>query len=185
MAIDESVAKELGNLKFLREDRSAHGPEHSIEVQLPILKYIQSHSPAWAGFDTRFVPVCIMNIDYSDEFMHRCMVLGEHIAGIIRSSGSIGIIASSDFSHYIPPETIEKHEMQVIKSILGLDVPGFFDALYSSNASVCGYGPIAVLLSAAKELALDARLVHSSNSGGTSSVSYRAVCFEEKHYKKK
>ncbi len=169
--IDENLAAELMRRTDIADDAGAHLAEHSIEVQLPFLqKRFNSFS---------FVPVCIMNIGYSDELMDACISTGEIIADIISKSnpGDIGIIASSDFSHYVPPETIEKREKPIMKAIMGLDVSGFFDALSSSNASVCGYGPIAVLMAAAKKLGLKARDIHSSNSGGEKAVSYRAIGF--------
>lgn len=169
--IDEKLAsKLLSESDFLAEDARAHAAEHSIEVQLPFLQERFN--------DFRFVPICIMNTGYSDEFMEKCIVIGESVAEIARSLGGIGIVASSDFSHYVPPETIEKREKHVVNAILELDVPKFFDALAGSDASVCGYGPIAVLMSAAKELGLRARDIHNSNSGGGSAVSYRAIGFE-------
>ena len=59
---------------------------------------------------------------------------------------------------------------------------GFFRVLEENQASVCGFGPIAVLMAAAKVLGLKGRLLHSSNSGeGTgdfsSVVAYHAIGF--------
>jgi len=172
--IDKTIAAELFRRTDIADDAAAHMAEHSIEVQLPFLqKRFSSNSFS-------FVPICIMNISYSDEFMDACVGTGEIIADIVKSKSSsdaIGVIASSDFSHYVAPDTIEKREKPIVKAILELDVPKFFDALSSTNASVCGYGPIAVLMAAAKKLKLRARDIHSSDSGGGKAVSYRAIGF--------
>ncbi len=172
--IDSGLANTLNNgCDFLEEDSSAHIQEHSIEVQLPFLQH------RFGKFS--FVPVCIMNAGYSEEFMKKCERLGKVIAEAVKGKNT-GIVASSDFSHYIPLESAERVEKEVIGEILELDLEGFFRVLEREQASVCGFGPIAVLMAAAKELGLKGKLLHSSNSGeGTgdfsSVVSYRAVGF--------
>ena len=179
--INERLAAELMRRTDIFDDAGAHLAEHSIEVQLPFIQHLSRHSPAWKAYsDFSFVPVCIMNTGYDDVFLEACVSTGEIIADIIgkRNSGDIGIIASSDFSHYVAPDSIEKREKQIVKAIMELDVPKFFDALSGSDASVCGFGPIAVLMAAAKKLGLSARDIHSSNSGGDKAVSYRAIGFE-------
>jgi len=181
--VDGRLAAELLRRTDIADDAGAHMAEHSIEVQLPFLqKRFNSNSFS-------FVPVCIMNTSYSDGFMDACVGIGEVIADIVKNSnsGDIGIIASSDFSHYVAPDTIGKREKSIVRAILEMDVSKFFDALSSGYAggsaadaasSVCGYGPIAVLMAAAKKLDLKARDIDSSNSGGSKAVSYRAIGFE-------
>ncbi len=172
--IDSDLANALNNkCGFLDEDSSAHMQEHSIEVQLPFLQH------RFRGFS--FVPVCIMNASYSGEFLRECERLGKAAAEAVKA-GKAGVIASSDFSHYVPLEAAEKVEKEVIGKILGLDLKGFFRVLEKNQASICGFGPIAVLMAAAKELGLKGKLLHSSNSGEgtgdfTSVVSYRAIVF--------
>jgi AmmeMemoRadiSam system protein B len=113
--------------------------------------------------------------------MEKCVLLGERIADIVGENGrkgkAVGVIASSDFSHYVDPRTIMEREAPLVGAILKLDVPVFFDALSSSDASVCGYGPIAVLMACAKKLGLRAKDLHNSDSGGPRAVSYRAIGF--------
>lgn len=172
--IDSGLANTLNNgCDFLDEDSSAHMQEHSIEVQLPFLQH------RFGKFS--FVPVCIMNAGYSEEFMKECKRLGKVIAEAVKGKNA-GIVASSDFSHYIPLEVAERIDGKAIGEILELDLKGFFRVLEREQASVCGFGPIAVLMAAAKSLGLKGRLLHSSNSGeGTgdfsSVVSYRAIGF--------
>jgi AmmeMemoRadiSam system protein B len=172
--IDENIAAEIMRRTDIADDASAHAGEHSIEVQIPFLQ------KRFKSF--RFVPVCIMNTDYSDSFMDKCITTGEIIAEIVKhslkSGKKIGLIASSDFSHYVRPDLIERMEKPIVKAILELNIPRFFDILSSSDASVCGYGPIAVLMAFAGKMGLRARSIDSSNSGGDSAVSYRAIGFE-------
>ena len=162
---------------FLKENMDAHAVEHSIEVQLPFLQH--KFGGKGKGFD--FVPVSIMNTDYSEGFMHDCEKLGKAIA-MMAKKHKIGIVASSDFSHYVPKEEASGLDGKAMKKILKLDVSGFFRTLDLISASVCGYGPIAVLMSAARALGLKGRLLHSSTSGDVTGddrlvVAYHAIGF--------
>lgn len=173
-SIDSPLAnKLLSKCDFLSEDSLAHMQEHSIEVQIPFLQH------RFKKFS--MVPVCIMNTDYSGEFLRKCGGLGRAIAGLMEGDG-IRVIASSDFSHYVPLEEAERIDGMALEKILGLDLPGFFRVLKENQASICGFGPIAVLMAASKALGLKGKLLHSSNSGEatgdfSSVVTYRAIGF--------
>jgi len=172
--INPRLAGDIKKSNLVSEDALSHEREHSIEVQIPLLQYrLKSFS---------FVPISIMNVDYSPEFLDRCVKLGKTIARIVRK-GSVGVIASSDFSHYLPLSTAKQKDKKAIEKIRQLDIVGLFGALDNMHASVCGYGPIAVLMSMAKELRLKAKVIHSSTSAEAtgdedSVVSYHAIGFE-------
>jgi len=172
--IDPVLAKTLGRCEVLAEDELAHMHEHSIEVQLPFMQH---------RFGTfKFVPVSIANIDYSDEFLKKCEVLGKHIAKAIKGKNT-GVVASSDFSHYLPAKIADAKDAKAIERIKKLDAAGFFRVLEDNNASVCGYGPIAVVMYAAKHLGMKgATVIKHSNSGDAtgdyaSVVAYYAIGF--------
>jgi AmmeMemoRadiSam system protein B len=172
--IDTGLASQLKKCGILEDDALAHAHEHSIEVQLPFLQYRLG--------DFMFVPVSITNIEYSDDFLGKCALLGKHIAKTIGRRPA-GIIASSDFSHYLPAEIADKKDSQAIEKIAKLDASGFFRALEESDASVCGYGPVAVAMSAAKAMGMKgAKVLNHTNSGDatgdySSVVSYYAIGF--------
>jgi AmmeMemoRadiSam system protein B len=174
--IDAKLAGKLksgGSCSFIRDDELSHMQEHSIEVQLPFLQH------RFGKFT--FVPVCIMNLSYSDEFLSKCEALGKAIAKIMRTE-SVGLVASSDFSHYLPQDVADMKDEAVAGRILKLDLKGFFRELEEVDASVCGYGPIAVAMAAAKELGLKAKLIHKSSSGDETGdynavVAYYAIGF--------
>jgi hypothetical protein len=180
VSINQKAARRLmESCKFLKDDGSAHSQEHSVEVQLPLLQ----HRFGSNAFD--FVPVSIMNVDYSAEFLQKCERLGAAIAGLVKSgagASGTGAIASSDFSHYLPRDVAEQRDGAALKKILALDTGGLFKALEGMDASVCGYGPIAVLMSAARKLGLRAELINKSDSGDAtgdagSVVAYYAIGF--------
>jgi hypothetical protein len=173
--IDSRLAKELEKCSVLEEDDLAHAREHSIEVQLPFLQY------RFKKFS--FVPISISNTDYSDDFLGKCEMLGRHIAKTVKGK-SVGMIASSDFSHYLPAKIADKKDSEAVEKVISLDTKGFFVTLERVDASVCGYAPIAVVMSAAKAMGLKkAEVINHTNSGDatgdySSVVSYYAIGFK-------
>lgn len=139
-------------------DETAHRYEHSIEVQLPFLQYLYGD-----GF--MFMPI---SMALQDE--ETAMEVGDAIVGAIQTSNrEVIILASSDFTHYEPDEIARNTDNYVIESILRLDVDEMYSRLRSRNASVCGYGPIAVLMHASKMLgATEAELTMYATSGDVS-----------------
>ncbi len=171
--IDEKIPEDLMKCGFLREDDSAHMMEHSIEVQLPLLQQRFSRFT--------FVPVCIQNLDFSDKFLEKCKSLGEAMAGAMKKH-DFRVIASSDFSHYIPEEEAKEKDGKAVEMIRKLNLKGLFRTLESTDASVCGYGPILVAMSYARSLGLKAKVIRKSSSGDvtgdySSVVSYYSIGF--------
>lgn len=161
IVIKEDVAEKLiEKCELIEYDVMAHEGEHSIEVQLPFLQYR-------FGNDFKFVPMSIVN-EFADEtLLESCRVVGKCIADVIKKEKEKWVIlASSDFSHYIPQEMAEKTDNYAIKGILKLDEKDFFARINERNASLCGFGPIAVAIVVAKELgAKKAKLLKYATSG--------------------
>lgn len=142
--------------RIIDTDETAHKYEHSIEVQLPFLQHRFS--------DFKIVPICM---GMQDE--ETALDVGSELAEAMgKVNKKVVIIASSDFSHYKPDKVAREDDAYFINSILNMDMPGFYRKLYERNASVCGYGPIAAMLTATKELgATKATLLKYSTSGDT------------------
>ncbi|MBN2101590.1 MAG: AmmeMemoRadiSam system protein B [Candidatus Aenigmarchaeota archaeon] len=172
--IDDDIAFHLEKTGVVDNDSMAHLNEHSIEVQLPFLQ------KKFKGFS--IVPISILNIDYSANLLEKCIELGKRIAEIAKKK-DINIVASSDFSHYIALEEAKEKDSKAVENILSLDIKNFFAVLETMDASVCGYAPIAVLMSAAKEMGLNTiEILHESSSGDVlrnyrSVVTYKAIGF--------
>ena len=162
--IDNKVASKLIDSSPLIEyDILAHESEHSIEVQLPFLQYRFNE-------DFKFVPICVINEYPSFDFLEECKIVGKAIVDVIRKEKEWIIIASSDFSHYIPYEDALSTDNYVIEAILKLNEKDFFLRLQERNASVCGFGPIAIAIIASKELgAKKGELLKYSTSGDITS----------------
>jgi AmmeMemoRadiSam system protein B len=159
VAIHEEIAEKiLKECKVVEHDVIAHQYEHSIEVQLPFLQYRY-------GNDFKFVPIVILNEFADDLLLENCRLVGKAIANVVKKEKLI-ILASSDFSHYVPQKTAKKVDLSLIEEIKRLDEKKFFEKIMEKNASVCGFGGIASAIVAAKELgAKKAELLKYATSG--------------------
>ncbi len=152
-SINEALAKKLWT-GIIDKDQIAHMHEHSIEVQLPFLQFCARDKK----FD--FIPICMAMQDFetSEE-------VGNILANAIKDTDeNIVIIASSDFSHAgfnyasMPPLGVrvdkyaEKQDKLAIEKILEVDPKGLIDTVHKNNITMCGYGPVAVMLTASKML---------------------------------
>jgi len=134
------------------DDLSYSNQENSIEVQLPFLQYI------YRGHHFSIAPIVMALQDH-----HTSKKTGEQLAKIIKTDERrICVIASTDLSHEgvgygrIPPKDLRVDEYArtqdgyAVKKILQGDSAGLIDVIYEKNISMCGYGPVIALLSAAK-----------------------------------
>jgi AmmeMemoRadiSam system protein B len=161
VAIKEDVAEKiLKESKIIEHDVIAHQHEHSIEVQLPFLQYRYNGN-------FKFVPIVILNEFADDVLLENCRLIGKAIANVIKKEKEKWIVlASSDFSHYLPQKTAKKIDLSLIEEIKKLDEKKFFEKISEKNASVCGFGGIAATIVAAKELgAKKAELLKYATSG--------------------
>jgi AmmeMemoRadiSam system protein B len=151
-------------------DEQAHWREHSIEVQLP---FLMRRRP-----DVRVLPVCLKHLGLDD-----CAELGDALARVIDRLGEpVGIVASSDMSHYQPDDVARSLDHRAIEAILDRDPAALFETVHREAISMCGVIPATVALTAANELgAVDAHLVAYATSGDVSGdytavVGYAGVC---------
>ncbi len=161
IAISEQMAEKIKKeCKILEYDVLAHQYEHSIEVQLPFLQFR-------FGSDFKFVPISILN-EFADEtLLESCKLIGKGIANAIKSEKEKWIVlASSDFSHYVPHQTAKRVDKDLIKSIIRLNSKELFEKINEKDASVCGFGPIAIAIEVAKNLgAKKGKLLKYATSG--------------------
>jgi len=156
--INQKMSKKLlENCNLLENDFLSHKNEHSIEVQLPFLQYK-------FGNNFKFVPISVKNEYPNQDFLEKCEIVGNSIAKSIDKNWTI--IASSDFSHYVPKKYAKMVDKDAIDSILKLDEKEFFEKIRKNNISICGFGPIAIAIIVAKKLgAKKAELLKYSTSG--------------------
>ncbi|MCL2295996.1 MAG: AmmeMemoRadiSam system protein B [Methanomassiliicoccaceae archaeon] len=128
--IHEGIAADLKEM--IPSDCGAHKYEHSIEVQVPFIQFIDK--------DPKIVPIIMR--DQSKES-------AERLAAAIRSAckgRDVIIIASSDMAHYIPKKDAERLNSMVLEKIRAKDVDGMYSAVEKNRISVCGYGPMAAAI---------------------------------------
>ncbi len=175
--LDVGFINKLLEYPMFRSTPYAHTEEHSVQIELPLLQYKRK--------DFKFVPI----------------IAGHCSTETIRKAGSILksladdqtlVITSSDFVHYGPrfsyvpfrdnvAEQIKKVDMGAYEHIANLDCEGFVNYKQATGATICGYVPIAILLSMLQKPA-KAHLIEYATSGEMTgdyrhSVSYLSVAF--------
>ena len=173
--INQEIAKQLWT-GIIDNDETAHIHEHSLEVQLPFLQYCAKEK----NFD--FVPITMaMQDDKTSK------EIGNIISDVIKnSSQKIVLIASTDFSHAgfnystMPPEGLrvdeyaKKQDKLAIEQILKMNPEGLINTVYANNITMCGYGPVAAILTAAD--ILNAESVELLKYGTSYEVSPGSSC---------
>lgn len=154
IAVDSSIFNKLSGSIIDLDDTAHNQPENSIEVQLPFLQFLGKNK------SYSIVPIAIGMQDFQT-----AEEIGTLLATVIKNdSRTIRIIASSDFSHegmaygrMPPPNTnvndhAKKQDKHAIDHILELDPKGLIETIQTHNISMCGYGPVISLLTAAEKL---------------------------------
>lgn len=136
--VDHELALALG----LPLDRLAHSREHSAEVLIPFLQY---YLPA-GSFS--ILPVCMM-----DQGAGMSEKVARSILQAVSDTGRrVMVIASCDFSHFLPPDEGMRRDQFVLDAVRSGTAQNVEEAVKKSGASVCGYGPIMVLMEYARQL---------------------------------
>lgn len=148
--IDEKLARQLLEQGVAQADETAHIFEHSIEVQLPFLQHIYS--------ELKIVPIAMLAQD-----LETSAQLGKAIA---RISNNNVIIATTDFTHYEPQASAVEKDKQMIEAITELDEGELYTRRRLLSHSMCGYGPVAAAIVAAREKGMKrANLLKYATSG--------------------
>jgi MEMO1 family protein len=161
------ISEKSGILDF---DEIAHSRDHCLEVQLPFLQYSKKDQ-------FKIVPIVMIMQDRVT-----ASEIGEAIADSTRAFDSL-LIASSDFTHYEPNNEAHRKDSKLIDAILSLDISIFYATLERLHVSACGYGAIASIMTAAKDLgATKGELLRYATSGdvvGDTSnvVGYASIIF--------
>ena len=165
--VNQDLAKSLlGGI--VRPDESAHIYEHSIELQIPWLQHLY-------GDAVQIVPVAMLaqDADTASE-------VGEALSKV---TGNVVLIASTDLTHYEPPEAAAKKDADVIATMESLNSDEMYRRLRAESCTMCGYGPVAAVIHAARKLgATRAELLKYATSGDTTGdysrvVGYASVAF--------
>jgi len=162
--VNTKINEEISGKYFIRNNEP-HINEHSLEVQLPIIKTFFPNTP--------IIPMICGHTDYS---------INENItASLIKYWNNDNLwIISSDFTHYgknfnyVPftdniKENLKNLDLGAIEKILDINPKNLYNYLNDTGATICGRNPIMILLQMAenapnKDL-LKTKLIEYSTSG--------------------
>lgn len=116
----------------LAGDMEAHRYEHSLEVMLPFLLHL---SP-----DLQFAFVCMGRQDGA-----AAQAVGRAVSEALRGRDGL-VLASTDFSHYVPPAVAARKDRLAIDAIVEGDAKGLLRVVEGERITMCGYGPVAASL---------------------------------------
>jgi AmmeMemoRadiSam system protein B/AmmeMemoRadiSam system protein A len=179
LPLDREACDELLHEEFFTTVPSAHGQEHSLELQLPFLQCALKD-----GF--KLIPIVIGEIRSSwYEPMAECLLSFWDEETLI--------VTSSDFTHYganfgyLPfkkdiPENLKKLDLGAVQKILDVNYKGFESYVRKTGATICGRKPITLLLTMAALRNAKGHLLTYTTSGALTgdfshSVSYASIGF--------
>lgn len=128
--VHQELAMRLREL--IPDDPMAHMREHSIEVQIPFIQYIDPQA--------KIIPIIMGRQD---------MLAAERLAKALKvacEGFNVVVIASSDLDHYVPKEVAEHADAHFLNTVAAGDVSAMYDELRMNSLTVCGYGPIATAM---------------------------------------
>ena len=188
VAVDKELADAVLSTGAAIGNSNAHGPEHSIEVQVPFIQHL------FAG--AKILPILVPPVRQAE-------ALGKSLGDIIKRDEhrKIVCIGSTDLTHYGPsygfapmgtgPKALQwagnVNDREFIDLALKLDAEGMLNSA-AENFNACGAGAAAAAAAAAKILGKTEGLLlaHTNSSeillrkmGATSadSVGYAAIIF--------
>jgi AmmeMemoRadiSam system protein B/AmmeMemoRadiSam system protein A len=145
VSLDGPAVAELRKSDLVNSDPTAHVPEHSIEIELPFLQ--RTLKPGW-----RLLPVLVGQMEREDY---------KKAADLLRplADEETLVVVSSDFTHFGPrfgympfpvnaetPRKIRALDDGAIEYIVARDASGLLDYQERTGITICGYRPLALLL---------------------------------------
>jgi MEMO1 family protein len=164
--IDVEMAKALLEVSrgVVGVDHDAHRAEHAVEVELPFLQLLCA--------DVRIVPLVI-----AWDTWDAARLLGEMLARLVNAAGEpVLLLASSDMNHYESAVVTEQKDAQALDAVRALDGADLLARCKREQISMCGRGPAAAVIAAARALGAErAEVVDYRHSGRVSGDNARVV----------
>lgn len=141
-----------------------HGLEHSLEVQLPLIRYFFP--------ETAICPV-MMGRQNPETSQKLAAALYE---AVYKTARKILVIVSTDLSHYYDASTAEIMDARLAEYILNLDEAGLWHAMKQGSLEACGIGCIMALIGLAHHYENPkAELICYTHSGKSSGMNDQVV----------
>jgi MEMO1 family protein len=178
--IDEAVVDRLLQQPLFRDMPAAFEGENSVEIELPLLQF---HQGRYGDF--KLVPILAgqcsaETIDKAAAVLRTCV------------DANTLVVASSDFTHYGPnydyvpfkedvSQRLKDLDMGAYATIAAKNAQGLLDYQKKTGDTICGYIPVAILLSmldsSTKVHRVDYTTSGQVTGDYTNSVSYLSVAF--------
>ena len=153
--VNKELAVEIAKSSpHIKVDDVAHRLEHSLEVQIPFLQYMQKK--------LSIAPLVVSHVAYDV-----CVAVGKGLAAAIKNySKPVLIVASTDMTHYESRKSASAKDSLALERIKKLDPEGLYNVVVGNRISMCGIMPTTVTMVAALALgAKKAELIRYSDSG--------------------
>jgi len=158
---DEQLKEKLiktGNFKL---DSAPHYQEHSLEVQLPFLKYMCPN--------IKILPLSVGNID-TKNYKACGQILAENM------TPETLLIISTDLSHFHSLNIAKSLDQKTIETILNMDATALLQAYHNKTIECCGIFPIILGLTALSFFSnLKAEVLYYDTSASSSFDDERVV----------
>lgn len=179
--VDSELVRRLAATSACAVDDAAHGQEHAVEIQLPLLQR------AWPGRTPHIVPMLVPRLSAAQrEDVARALT-----AALADTDQETLLLVSSDFTHYgaaygyVPfaddiPASLERLDSGAVLKILAGDVAGLLGYGQETGITMCGLEATALALSCGLPTGYEGALVDYRRSGDrdrnyTQSVSYASI----------
>ncbi len=168
---EEAAAALLDKCPLLEADEAAHVPEHSLEVVVPFVQYVNPGAT--------IVPVALGPMAAA-----AVRDTGAGIAAALEPFGEdVVVVVSSDMTHYESADSAERKDALAIERLTALDADGLLQVVASHDISMCGVWPAAAALAALQAMGASAgtliRYATSAEASGDYAhvVGYAALSF--------
>ena len=136
----ELAAKLAENVDLFELDAAAHAPEHSIEVQLPILARLAPSA--------RVIGIALHGGD-----MATIRKSSEQLAAVLSDMPRPPLfVISTDMNHYADEETTRRVDRIALDALESLDPARLFDTVQQNRISMCGVLPAVLVMETLKRL---------------------------------
>ena len=150
----ECIMKISTSAVKIEDDPHAHSMEHSIEVQVPFLQYLQP--------EVSIVPISLSYLSFEG-----CLEISRALAQGIRDYGKeVLMVASTDMTHYESQKAAQEKDKLAIDRVLALDSRGLHETVARYGITMCGVIPTTIVLEASRIMGAEkAELIRYATSG--------------------
>jgi AmmeMemoRadiSam system protein B len=132
--VDQNSADEFASLHpdIQLSERGYSLSEHSLEVQLPLLKWVQDN--------IKILPIMMAKQGHESN-----QILTEALTGFLKDKNYL-VIASSDLSHFHSDQVARSLDQVVVNHINNFEPDKLFEDIIGKRCEMCGYGAVIVTM---------------------------------------